>query len=249
MLFKTGIGAAKKQRVEGTYVEARPEKLSKSAIGVGGGSRKSLGGRDSVSSPAPGQEGKEKREPGERTIPVEALRERTLAIAMQIERDVARKREGDYQWEDMTDVSLSCSLSFDDLFLLLSTSFVYFDLRTDELFSLPSLRSPTNPRSSLLPFDFSDLFSPTTPSLPLLSHRLLHPPLPPLAPPPPVAPPPSVFVVVEEVSSVWIVVPNLEANPLLDSSLPGDRIGETLGTRWSTACSPTSGRRFLLREE
>ncbi|KAL7417881.1 enhancer of polycomb-like-domain-containing protein [Mrakia frigida] len=105
MLFKTGIGAAKKQRVEGSYVESRPEKLSKSAPGVGGGSRKSMGGRDSVSSPAPGQEGKEKREPGERTMPVEALRERTLAIAMQIERDVARKREGDYQWEDMTDVA------------------------------------------------------------------------------------------------------------------------------------------------
>lgn len=81
-------------------VQAREEKVSKTAR-----KRESLAGRDSASatgSPAPG-EPKEKRE--DRPPPMEALKERMANIQMQIERDVARKREGDYQWEDQTDVA------------------------------------------------------------------------------------------------------------------------------------------------
>jgi enhancer of polycomb-like protein len=99
LLFRTGIGSTKKQRLTDP-VQAREEKVSKTAR-----KRESLAGRDSVSatgSPAPG-EPKEKRE--DRPPPMEALKERMANIQMQIERDVARKREGDYQWEDQTDVA------------------------------------------------------------------------------------------------------------------------------------------------
>lgn len=99
LLFRTGIGSTKKQRLADP-TQSREEKASKAAR-----KRESMAGRDSASatgSPAPG-ELKEKRE--DRPPPIEALKERMANIQMQIERDIARKREGDYQWEDQTDVA------------------------------------------------------------------------------------------------------------------------------------------------
>jgi enhancer of polycomb-like protein len=106
LLFRTGIGSSKKQKLDPVLDPA-----AKAAKGA----RK---GRDSAAgSPAPGQDGKDRGGDAERHMPVEALRERTAAIAMQIEREVARKREGDYQWEDYTDVSLFCPFFFPRLCL------------------------------------------------------------------------------------------------------------------------------------
>ncbi|CED83219.1 Polycomb enhancer protein, EPC [Phaffia rhodozyma] len=106
LLFRTGIGSANKKSktAESVLSSLKEDKASKSSRKRENGTT----GRESGSatgSPAPGIEGKERREPGERHYPLEALRERMVAIAMQIERDVARKREGDYQWEDQTDVA------------------------------------------------------------------------------------------------------------------------------------------------
>lgn len=99
MLFRTGVGSSKKQKLETSSQEPAAAKVPKAA-------RKAAKGDSATGSPAPGLEASKDRIDTERHMPVEALRERTAAMAMQIEREVARKREGDYQWEDYTDVSV-----------------------------------------------------------------------------------------------------------------------------------------------
>lgn len=104
LLFRTAVTSAKRQRVDAIgLVAARDDKSAAK------GARKInavLSGRDSSSatgSPAPAGDVKERREATER--PVETLRDRLAAKELAVERDILGKKEGDYQWEDQTDVS------------------------------------------------------------------------------------------------------------------------------------------------
>lgn len=157
LLFRTVIGVGKRQKMEPPVASAssgRDERVVKA-------SRKSAAGRESVSgvgSPAPGLENRERRElAGHPSI--EALRDRTLRIAAQIEQDIMTKREGDYQWEDHTDVSFFALYRL--YFGQLSTPLLTTSLSNAHTGRLPTLSSaslsavvPTAPSRTVVSTSF-----------------------------------------------------------------------------------------------